>query len=155
MEPDNNVFSTVTSRALALSWRRPLSFDKNLLNMISRVTDSKSVLVDILTWRRKWPNHFIPWFGSCMGLLPNTYNCGLHMRRECRKRFPCHRVERKPTVSDHGMHHGMCMTHVPWWMPISLIRGGGKNVPGIPGAYATRNFTYMATDPCRNTTPHT
>ena len=23
-----------------------------------------------------------------MGLLPDTYNCGLRMRRECRERFP-------------------------------------------------------------------
>ena len=25
-----------------------------------------------------------------MGLLPETYNCGLRMRRECRERFPHH-----------------------------------------------------------------
>ena len=23
-----------------------------------------------------------------MGLLPDTYNCGLRMRRDCRQRFP-------------------------------------------------------------------
>ena len=26
----------------------------------------------------------------CMGLLPDTQNCGLRMRRECRERFPLH-----------------------------------------------------------------
>ena len=26
-----------------------------------------------------------------MGLLPDTWNCGLRMRRECRERFPRHR----------------------------------------------------------------
>ena len=26
-----------------------------------------------------------------MGLLPDTQNCGLRMRRECRERFPLHR----------------------------------------------------------------
>ena len=25
-----------------------------------------------------------------MGLLPDSKNCGLHMHRECRERFPCH-----------------------------------------------------------------
>ena len=27
--------------------------------------------------------------------------------------------------------------------------GGGENVPGIPGACATRNFAYMVRDPCK------
>ena len=33
------------------------------------------------------------------------------MRRECRERFPRHRLQRKPLVSDPGMHHGTCVTH--------------------------------------------
>ena len=35
-----------------------------------------------------------------MGLLPNAQNCGLRMRRECRERFPRHRLQRKPPASD-------------------------------------------------------
>ena len=38
------------------------------------------------------------------------------MRRECRERFPRHRIQRKQIVSDSGMHRGTCVTHVPWWM---------------------------------------
>ena len=34
------------------------------------------------------------------------------------------------------MHHGTCITHVPWFMSGSLTWGGGKNVPGIRGACA-------------------
>ena len=34
------------------------------------------------------------------------------MRRECRERFPRHRLKRKPLVSDPGMHHGTCVTHM-------------------------------------------
>ena len=34
------------------------------------------------------------------------------------------------------MHHGTCVTHVPWCMPGSLTCGDGENVPGIPGACA-------------------
>ena len=41
------------------------------------------------------------------------------------------------------MHHGKCVMHVSWCMSGSLTRGGGENVPGIPGACATRNFTYL------------
>ena len=55
-----------------------------------------------------WRVHSIP-----MGLLPNTENGGLRMRRECRERFPRHRLQRKPLTSDPGMHHGTCVTHVP------------------------------------------
>ena len=43
----------------------------------------------------------------------------------------------------------MCVTHVPWYMSESLTRGGGENVPGIPGACATRNFTHLARGPWR------
>ena len=50
--------------------------------------------------------------------------------------FPHHRFRRKPLVSDPGMHHGTCVTHVPWCMSGSLTCGGGENVPGIPGACA-------------------
>ena len=47
-----------------------------------------------------------------------------------------------PQVSDPDM------THVPWCMPGSLTScflwsRGGENVPGIPGACATHNFTYL------------
>ena len=79
-----------------------------------------------------------------MGLLPDTQICGLRMRRECRGRFPRHRLQRKLLVSDLGMHHGTYATHVPWCMSGSLTRGGGEYTAGIPGACATRNFTYLS-----------
>ena len=85
-----------------------------------------------------------------MVLLPDTYNCGLRTRRECRGRFSRHRFQTKPLVSDLSMHHGTLTTHVPWCRSGSLTRGGGENVPGIPGACATRNFTYLSRGPCQN-----
>ena len=54
-----------------------------------------------------------------------------------------------PLVSDPGMHHGTCVTHVPWCMSGSLTRAGGENVPGIPGACTTCYFTYIVKVPCR------
>ena len=66
-----------------------------------------------------------------MGLLPDTLNCGLRLIRECRERFPRHQLQRKPLLSDPGMHHGTCVTHVPWCMSGSLSHGGGENVPGM------------------------
>ena len=76
-----------------------------------------------------------------------TKKCGLHMPQECLERFPRHQFQRKPVVSDPGMHHGTCVTHVPWCMSGSLTGGGGENVPGIPGACTTRNFTYLVRGP--------
>ena len=58
------------------------------------------------------------------------------MHRECRERFPRRQFQRKPLVSNPGMHHGTCVTHVPWCMSGSLTCGDGENVPGIPGACA-------------------
>ena len=66
------------------------------------------------------------------------------MRRE---RFSRHQLQRKPLVNDPGMHRGTCVTHVPWCMSGSLTYGGGENVPGIPGACVTRNFTYLVRGP--------
>ena len=62
-----------------------------------------------------------------MGLLPDTQNGRLRMRRE---RFPSHRIQKKSPVSDPGMHHGTCITHVPWCMSGSLTRGG--TFPAFP-----------------------
>ena len=50
--------------------------------------------------------------------------------------FPHPRFQRKPLVNDPDMHHGTCVTHVPWCMSGSLTCGDGENVPGIPGACA-------------------
>ena len=74
------------------------------------------------------------------------------MRRECRERFPHHWLQKKPLVrrSRHASRHVRLM-HVSWCMSGSLTRGGGKNVPGIPGACVTRYFTYLAKGPFRQT----
>ena len=69
------------------------------------------------------------------------------MHRECRERFLRYRLQRRPLVSDHGMHHGTCVTHVPWCMSGSLTRYGGESVPAIPGACATCSFTHLARGP--------
>ena len=61
--------------------------------------------------------------------------------------FPATRFQRKSLVSDPDMHHGTCVTHVPWCMSGSLTHGGGKIVPGVPGACATPNFTYLVRGP--------
>ena len=50
--------------------------------------------------------------------------------------FPHRRLQRKLLVSDPGMHHGTCVTHVPWCMSGSLTCSGGENVPGNPGVCA-------------------
>ena len=59
-----------------------------------------------------------------------------------------------PRVSDPDMHHGTCVTHVPWCMPGSLTGGflwnrwRGKR-SRHSGACATHIFTYLVRGPCR------
>ena len=48
---------------------------------------------------------------------------------------------------NHELAIPACVTHEPWCMSGSITRGGGENVPGIPGACTTRNLTYLARDP--------
>ena len=71
------------------------------------------------------------------------------VRRECWEHFPRHRLQRKPLISDPGMNHGTCATPMPWCMLRSLTHGGEENIPRIPGACATRNFTYLVKGPCQ------
>ena len=39
------------------------------------------------------------------------------MRQE---RFPHHRLQKKSLVSDPGMHHGMCVTHISYFLILNL-----------------------------------
>ena len=70
---------------------------------------------------------------SCrrMGLLTDSKIAGCACARNVRNIFLRHRLQRKPLVSDSDMHHGRCM-------PGSPTRGDRENVPGIPGACASR-----------------
>ena len=61
--------------------------------------------------------------------------------------FSPHRLQRKPLVKGPGMHHVTCIAHVPWCISGSLTRGGWEDVPDIPGACTTRDFTYLARGP--------
>ena len=72
-----------------------------------------------------WIFHYHEPRGALMSLLPDTQKCELGMRRECRGRFPRHRLQRKRLVSDPGMHPSTCVTHVSWCMSGSLTRGSG------------------------------
>ena len=52
------------------------------------------------------------------------------MRRECWERFPRHRFQKEPPVSDPGMHHGTCVTN--------LVRGpygGNRLIKCKPGKH--------------------
>ena len=77
-----------------------------------------------LTGGLPWASYQIPKI-ACCACAGNAGNV-----------FPRRRFQRKLLVSDPGMHHGTCVTHVPWCMSGSLICGDGENVPGIPGACA-------------------
>ena len=90
-----------------------------------------------------WNLAAIWWFYHPISWIPDTQNCGLRMRRECREHYPHHRLQRKPLVSNPSMHHGSCVTHVPWCMSASLTGSSGEHVPSIPDVCATHKMTMM------------
>ena len=61
--------------------------------------------------------------------------------------FSRHRLQRKPLVSYPSMHHGTCVTHVPWSMSGLLTRVGVENVPFIPGILSKRPIIWTSDDP--------
>ena len=62
--------------------------------------------------------------------------------------LPRRRIQRKPRVGNPGVHHGTCVTHVPWCMPGLLTRGRwrGKR-PRHSRRICTRNLTYLIRGP--------
>ena len=52
----------------------------------------------------------------------------------------------KPLVSDPGMHHGTCVSHVPWCMSGLLAPDGGKTFPAFP-AHAHLQFSISCKRP--------
>ena len=91
--------------------------------------------ISSLAQLRQWASYQISKIAGC-ACAGNTGNV-----------FPRRRLQRKPLVSHPDMHHGTCVTHAPWCMSGSLTRDGGENVPGIPGACANPNFTYLGRGP--------
>ena len=61
-----------------------------------------------------------------------------------------------PHVGDPDMHNGTCRGVCrDRSLAVSFGVGGRENVPGIPGACATRNFTYLETGPYNSLRPGT
>ena len=72
------------------------------------------------------------WWASCQIRKIAGCTCA----RNAGNVYSRRRLQKEPLVRYPGMHQATCLTHVPWWMSGSLTRGGGENVPGIPGACA-------------------
>ena len=102
--------------------------------------------IDIIffTTAMTWWYHIIT---MGMGLLPDMQNCSLRMPQECWERFPHHRLQMKPQVNDPSMHHGTCVNTCrdacrDRYPPVTW-----ENIPCIPSACATHNFTYQVRGP--------
>ena len=82
-----------------------------------------------------------------MSLLPNTSNCGCACAGNARNGFPATTGKQSRYASRHVrdaravMHAGIANSRFPF------NSAAGENVPGIPGACATRNFTYLVRGP--------
>ena len=80
-----------------------------------------------------------------MGLLPDTRNCGCAYAGDAGNVFPITAGERSRHASRHVRHARAVIAN--YRFPLKSAAGG--NVPGIPGACATCNFTYLVRDPLR------
>ena len=122
-------------RAMQSPWTRGVMITPLLLRQNDAVMsfwrNTDVILTLCVSWDDCWQPWSVPWASyqirkiACCACAGNAWNV-----------FPHRRLQRKPLVSDPGMHHGTCVTHVPWCMSGSLTRGGGETVPGIPGACA-------------------
>ena len=68
------------------------------------------------------------------------------------KVLPRRRFQRKPLVSNPGIHHGTCVTHVPWCMSGSLTCGDGETFPAFP-AHAHPQFCVSGKRPMYTSLP--
>ena len=85
--------------------------------------------------------------GHSMGLLPDTQNCGCACAGNAGNVFPATAGKRSRHASRHVrharavMHAGIANLRFPSKSAV------GENVPGIPGACANSNFTYLVWGP--------
>ena len=82
-------------------------------------------------------------YSRALGLLPDTLKCGLRMHRGCREHFLRHRGLAIPTYIMARVRHTCCDVCRDSKLVVSFEISGRENVPGIPGACATRNITYL------------
>ena len=118
-------------------------FDSNFIAFLSR---DKPTLVWVMSQRRICDKLYLESISDNGPLTRYTKLPVAHAPGMPGTFFPTP-TSKEPLVRDPGMHHGTCFMYVPWCMLGSLTRGGRENVPGIPGACANRNFTYLVRGP--------
>ena len=82
-----------------------------------------------------------------MGLLPDTQNCGCACAGNAGNVFPVTAGKRSRHASRHVRHARAVMHAGIANLRFPLKSAAGENVPGIPGACATCNFTYLVRGP--------
>ena len=87
---------------------------------------------------------------ASMGLLPDTQNCGCACAGNAGNVFPVTAGKRSRHASRHVRHARAVMHAGIANLLYPLKSAAGENVPGIPGACATCNFTYLVRGPCLN-----
>ena len=118
-----------------------LIFNVGFSKMVICYLDIKSVLWEL------WVYNVMAYADFSMGLLPDTRNCVCACAGDAGNVFPITAGERSRHASRHVrharavMHAGIANYRFP------LKSAAGENVPSIPGACATCNFTYLVRGP--------
>ena len=99
--------------------RKPIPTGSGLFLCVSQNTTETMVSFRFPTIPTSWASYQIRKIAGC-ACARNAGNV-----------FPRRRFQMKQLVSDPGMHHGTCVTHVPWCMSGSLTCGDGKTFPAF------------------------
>ena len=103
-----------------LFWDRAYPILKNI-----RIKTSRSV---VFVWAGPTISQYL-----CYSRFLREFHISIHKHTLIHiLRFLCHWLQRKPLVSDPGMHQGTCVTHVPWCMSGYLTSSVGETFPAFP-----------------------
>ena len=91
----------------------------NVINLLETCKDTPAGMVKHISLYSTGVMYFsdnnIPWITSVFhGPLTRYVKLRVVHVRGMPITFPRHQLQRKPLVSDPDMHHGTCVTHVPW-----------------------------------------
>ena len=141
-----------TGEAVFLYWDGRLHSGGSELNVHLSFTPATDFDAGIVGVSSRWSLLGLSSWNHAMGLLPDAQNCGLRVRRECRESFR-HRglaISTHITARTWRTCRAACRDSL---LAVYFEVGGGENVPCIPGACATRNFTYLARGSCHVVKP--
>ena len=116
--------SRVTNLQITFQIAKTLRSTSVRYQSYANVSDCYLIDFDLRVFVCRW----LPWSSCQIGKIVGCACAG-----NAGNVFPSTDFKRKTLVSDPNMHHGTCVTHVPWCMSGSLTTVAGKTFTAFPG----------------------